>query len=148
MLLEVLGDQSLQQRAEIRAGAAKDPSGKWPPHPTDLILTQENDILIPVRTMKDRTGPQEFGGLYELRMPFHNDALDTLFSSKRRAVRFEEITERCGVPETERDAFAAYFTTEPGRAEAANREILLRTMDNPYPNLSYHRTISPLLGHW
>jgi hypothetical protein len=30
----------------------------------------------------------------------------------------------------------------------ADRHVLLRTLDNLYPNLSYERTISPLLVGW
>lgn len=60
--------ESLQQRAEVRAAAAKDPSGKWPPAPGDLVLTQESDILLPIKTMTEWSGPQQWGGLYELRM--------------------------------------------------------------------------------
>jgi hypothetical protein len=60
--------EGLQQRADVRAASAKDATGKWPPPPGDLVETQENDILIPIKGMKEWTGPQEFGGLYELRM--------------------------------------------------------------------------------
>jgi len=67
-LVHIWAYESLQQRADIRAQAAKDTSGKWPPHPGDLIMTQENDILLPVKNMPEWKGPQEFGGLYELRM--------------------------------------------------------------------------------
>jgi hypothetical protein len=57
---------SLQQRADIRAEAAKDTSGKWPPDGRDLLVNQENDILIPIEGMQSVSG--EHGGLYELRM--------------------------------------------------------------------------------
>jgi hypothetical protein len=40
---------SLQQRADIRATAAKDPSGLWPPKGGDLIVSQEVDIIDPVK---------------------------------------------------------------------------------------------------
>ena len=40
---------SLQQRADIRAAAAKDPSGLWPPKGADLIVSQEVDIIDPVK---------------------------------------------------------------------------------------------------
>lgn len=60
--------ESLQQRSEIRAAAAKDESGKWPPRGTDLLASQESDILNPVKTMKHLDGPQELGKVYELRM--------------------------------------------------------------------------------
>src|SRR5919109_5406218 len=46
-LVHIWAYDSLQQRDDIRAAAAKDPSGKWPPKGTDLLLTQENDILQP-----------------------------------------------------------------------------------------------------
>ena len=59
---------SLQQRAEIRAAAIKDPSGKWPPKVADLIITQEVDILDPVETMEPWGGPRQWGSIYELRM--------------------------------------------------------------------------------
>jgi hypothetical protein len=60
--------ESLQQRADIRAAAAKDPSGQWPPQTSDLLLQQEVEILDPVKGMKDWDGtPQQWGDLYELR---------------------------------------------------------------------------------
>ena len=59
---------SLQQRADIRAQAAKDPSGKWPPVGVDLLVNQENDILTPIKGMTAYREPQKFGELYELRM--------------------------------------------------------------------------------
>jgi hypothetical protein len=58
----------LQQRADIRAAAAKDPSGKWPPRGTDLLVSQETDILTPIETMTHHTNGGELGNLYELRM--------------------------------------------------------------------------------
>ena len=67
-LVHMWAYESLQQRADTRTAAAKDPSGKWPPHSTDLLLSQENDILMPIKTMKEWQGPQEWGSLYELRM--------------------------------------------------------------------------------
>jgi hypothetical protein len=60
--------ESLQERAEIRAAAAKDPSGNWPPKVTDLLETMETDILIPGPTNDPLDGPREWGNLYELRM--------------------------------------------------------------------------------
>jgi hypothetical protein len=60
--------ESLQHRADVRAAANKDSSGKWPPNTADTLISQESDILVPVSTMVDWTGPQELGNLYELRM--------------------------------------------------------------------------------
>ncbi|HZT05846.1 MAG TPA: NIPSNAP family protein [Chloroflexota bacterium] len=60
--------ESLQHRADVRAAAAKDPSGKWPPPPGDLILSQESDILVPISTMAPLEGAQALGTVYELRM--------------------------------------------------------------------------------
>ena len=60
--------ESLQERADARAAAAKDPSGAWPPGGTDLIVTQENDILLPGPTNDPLDGPREWGNVYELRM--------------------------------------------------------------------------------
>jgi hypothetical protein len=67
-LVHIWGYENLQQRADIRAEAAKDPSGKWPPSNSDLLVSQENDILIPIKGMTEWTGPQQWGDLYELRM--------------------------------------------------------------------------------
>ncbi len=67
-LVHIWAYDNLQQRADIRAAAAKDPSGKWPPHGTDLLLTQENDILTPIKGMTEVQGPQQWGNVYELRM--------------------------------------------------------------------------------
>ena len=59
---------SLQERADVRAAAAKDPSGVWPPKGLDLIVSMENDILIPGAANDPLDGPREWGSLYELRM--------------------------------------------------------------------------------
>ena len=59
---------SLQERAEIRAAAANDPSGDWPPKVTHLLDTMENDILMPGPDNDPLDGPREWGDLYELRM--------------------------------------------------------------------------------
>src|SRR5438132_257570 len=67
-LVHIWPYESLQQRADIRGSAAKDPSGKWPPGTNDLAMTQESDIIVPISTMAQAQGPQEWGGLYELRM--------------------------------------------------------------------------------
>src|SRR5690554_2768107 len=56
--------ESLQQRAEIREAAAKDPSGKWPPNTSELLVSQEVDIADPVKNMVDWTGePQQWGNI-------------------------------------------------------------------------------------
>jgi len=60
--------ESLQQRADIRAASAKDPSGKWPPKTMDLLVSQEVDILDAVPNMPAWGEPQRWGDLYELRM--------------------------------------------------------------------------------
>jgi hypothetical protein len=59
---------SLQERADIRAAAAKDASGLWPPQAQELLLTQEVNIMNPVPGMPDWDGePKELGGVWELR---------------------------------------------------------------------------------
>ena len=41
--------ENLQHRADTRAAASKDTSGKWPPSSAShLIVTQETDILDPI----------------------------------------------------------------------------------------------------
>jgi hypothetical protein len=59
---------SLQQRADTRAAAGRDTSGKWPPKTNDLLVAQETDILTPINGMHHHAGAQELGGVYELRM--------------------------------------------------------------------------------
>lgn len=61
--------ENLQHRADTRAAASKDTSGKWPPSSAShLIVTQETDILDPIPGVPDWDGtPQEWGGIYELR---------------------------------------------------------------------------------
>ncbi|HWC29975.1 MAG TPA: NIPSNAP family protein, partial [Dehalococcoidia bacterium] len=44
--------EDLQQRADIRGAALKDPSGKWPPQSGEILLAQQVDILDPVANMK------------------------------------------------------------------------------------------------
>ncbi len=61
--------ESLQERADRRAAAAKDTSGRWPPAGGgELIVSQEVDILDPVPNMTDWKGPEKWGEVYELRM--------------------------------------------------------------------------------
>src|SRR6266511_400299 len=67
-IVHIWAYENLQQRADTRAAATKDPSGKWPPGTRDLTVTQENDILVPIDGWTHQEGPQELGGLYELRM--------------------------------------------------------------------------------
>ena len=67
-LVHIWPYESLQHRADTRAAVNKDPSGAWPPKGNDLILTQENDIVVPIAGMQHWEGPQEFGSVYELRM--------------------------------------------------------------------------------
>lgn len=67
-MVHIWAYESLQQRADIRAAAIQDPSGEWPPHAGDELLTQENDILLPVGDMNLTPGEQQWGRVYELRM--------------------------------------------------------------------------------
>jgi hypothetical protein len=67
-LVHIWPYDNLQQRADVRAASVKDPSGLWPPINQDLLVSQENDILTPIKNMPEVKGPQEWGGLYELRM--------------------------------------------------------------------------------
>jgi NIPSNAP protein len=67
-MIHIWAYNDLQERADTREKATKDPSGKWPPQTSDLLVSQENDILIPIKTMKHVEGPQQWGGIYELRM--------------------------------------------------------------------------------
>src|SRR4029079_2575863 len=55
--------ESLQHRADVRAKAAKQRVGKWPPPlSATLVTAQETDILDPVKGMKDWDGePKALG---------------------------------------------------------------------------------------
>lgn len=59
--------ESLQQRAEVRAAAAKDPSGLWPPKTEELLVSQEVEVLEPVPGVEEWDGPRQWGAVYELR---------------------------------------------------------------------------------
>jgi hypothetical protein len=60
--------EDLKQREEIRAKAAADPSGKWPPKLSEFEVDQQSEILIPAPFMRPLTGePQALGNIYELR---------------------------------------------------------------------------------
>jgi hypothetical protein len=67
-IVHIWGYETLQQRADTRVAASKDSSGKWPPDTNDLVVTQESDILVPIKGMHHHSGVNELGGLYELRM--------------------------------------------------------------------------------
>jgi hypothetical protein len=67
-IVHIWGYDSLQQRADTRAAALKDPSGHWPPKTNDLVVSQESDIIMPIKGMQHLSGTQELGRVYELRM--------------------------------------------------------------------------------
>jgi len=67
-IVHIWSYDSLQQRAEVRAAAAKDASGKWPPNTNDLLVSQETDVILPIKGMHHQSGAQELGRVYELRM--------------------------------------------------------------------------------
>jgi hypothetical protein len=67
-IVHIWAYDSLQQRADTRAAALRDPSGLWPPKTNDLVASQESDILTPIQGMQHLAGAQELGRLYELRM--------------------------------------------------------------------------------
>src|SRR5919197_2240983 len=67
-VIHIWAYDSLQQRADTRAAAARDTSGNWPPKTNDLVVSQESDILNPIKGMHHHSGVQELGGVYELRM--------------------------------------------------------------------------------
>ena len=60
--------ESMQQRADVRAAASKDTSGLWPPRASELMLTQEVDILDAAPNMKPWGEPQKWGEVYEMRV--------------------------------------------------------------------------------
>jgi heme-degrading monooxygenase HmoA len=57
--------EDLNQRASIRAEAAKDPN--WPPQTSDLVLNMESEIMIPAPFMRP-LGHQHLGNIYEMRI--------------------------------------------------------------------------------
>ncbi|MBV8715636.1 MAG: NIPSNAP family protein [Chloroflexi bacterium] len=67
-MVHIWAYDSLQQRFEARAAAGRDSSGNWPPKTSDLVVSQESDIMLPIAGMHHHSGVQELGGVYELRM--------------------------------------------------------------------------------
>lgn len=66
-LVHIWGYDNMQHRADVRAAAAKDPDAR-PQGTQDLVISQESDILTPIKGMKEWEGDNALGGLYELRM--------------------------------------------------------------------------------
>ena len=58
--------EDLQQRAEIRARAAKEPD--WPPKTGDLLLSMESGIYVPAPSSPKLGGGQKLGNIYEMRI--------------------------------------------------------------------------------
>ncbi len=59
--------ESVDQRNEIRAEAAKDPN--WPPqNDPDMYVSQESEIFIPAPFMRPMGGDQALGNIYEMRL--------------------------------------------------------------------------------
>jgi hypothetical protein len=58
--------ESLQQRTEIRAQAAKEPN--WPPRGGDMLLNMESQIFIPASFSPKLGGGQKLGNIYEMRI--------------------------------------------------------------------------------
>ena len=57
----------LNQRAEIRAEAVKDPN--WPPrNDPDMYVSQESEIFTPAPFMRPMGGDQALGNIYEMRL--------------------------------------------------------------------------------
>ncbi|MSQ10914.1 MAG: hypothetical protein EXR52_07940 [Dehalococcoidia bacterium] len=67
-VIHMWGYDNLQHRADTRSAAMKDASGNWPPATNDLLVSQESDILTPIKGSPEVKGSQEWGGIYELRM--------------------------------------------------------------------------------
>ncbi len=57
--------ENLQQRAEIRGQAGKEPD--WPPKSSDLILSMQSEIFSPAPFSPKLGGNQKLGPVYEMR---------------------------------------------------------------------------------
>lgn len=64
-IIHVWPYESLQQRTEVRAQAAKETG--WPPKIQEFIETMESEIMIPAPFMR-ALGNQQLGSVYEMRM--------------------------------------------------------------------------------
>ena len=61
--------KSLEHLQQVRADAAADLSGEWPPPGlSEFLVIQQSELLQPAPFMDDWTGPQQLGELYELRI--------------------------------------------------------------------------------
>ena len=59
--------ESIEERNEIRAEAAKDPD--WPPpNPSEMYVNMESEIWIPAPFMRPMGGDQALGNIYEMRI--------------------------------------------------------------------------------
>lgn len=60
--------RDLAHRDEVRAAAAKDTGGKWPPKTTEFIASMQSEILHPAPFMRPLGEPQSLGSIYEMRI--------------------------------------------------------------------------------
>ena len=105
-VLHLWSYETLQERADVRAAAAKDPSGLWPPPGVrDLTVTMDNDILLPSEVNDPLDGPREWGNLYELRMY-------TYPSGANRSV-MQQMSEQVG-PRRELSPLGGFFVSDLG----------------------------------
>ena len=58
--------ESVEEREEVRAAAAKDPD--WPPkNPPEMYVSMESEIFTPAPFMRPMGGDQALGSIYEMR---------------------------------------------------------------------------------
>lgn len=68
-IVHIWAYEDSEQMQRVRAEAAVDPSGMWPPKGlAEYMVIQSSELVQPAPFMEDWTGPQRLGELYELRV--------------------------------------------------------------------------------
>jgi hypothetical protein len=68
-IVHIWAYESVEHMASVRAEAAADTSGMWPPQGLAAHMAiQASELIVPAPFMEDWTGPQKLGELYELRV--------------------------------------------------------------------------------
>ena len=68
-IVHIWAYKDAEEMASVRAAAAADPSGMWPPKGlAEFMVIQASELVQPAPFMAGWTGPQKLGELYELRV--------------------------------------------------------------------------------
>ena len=114
----------LNQRAEIRAEAVKDPN--WPPHnDPDMYVSQESEIFTPAPFMRPMGGDQALGNIYEMRLyTYKTGSMPEVLKRWEAAIPHRE----------EYSPLARRYVQRTGRAEQVDARLALQGPGGAQPD--------------